>query len=857
MSCCDRWRSFQNRLIQTLFVLGMFVGMSVCWPSFTAAQQNRYTLEFIYPQVGQRGTTVEVTAVGSFLNDPKEVLFYQPGIECLKIEECDETINYQNGKTKSAAAGQAAKLILKIDPDAGVGEYQLRIRTADNLSELVTFWVTPFPVIAEQNAFVDSTENGKPLRNDSPEFAQEITLNSTVSGYISKMATQDHDWYRVQCKAGDCLTAEVIAAKLGFLHYGGMNDPAIEIFNTSGKRLARNDDNALHTQDPYISTIIPEDGKYLIHIYQQMDYETSLRHYHLHVGTFPRPTVLYPLGGKLGQRVSLDLLGVAGEKTNLERLLPKTTGIFEKAYLPIETVGKNQHASICPNRIHMSPFGSINEVAGDHRLENPQLIQRSLPLNINGKISAEGEIDWYQFSAKKGERFRVRTFAKTLDSELDAKVWIRPAKGNPSSKVYEFDDTRWDEHDLVGHHYRWQCKDRLDPIFVFEPNRDGEWLIGIGDTRREYGKHHIYRIEFQPHVDSTFIHFPAYPSSPTIVRDRIVVYPGKYLTRPLAIQKGLGCQYKKALQLRPVGLPKGVTLSTPSFSASDTLIPMTVYAQENVESFAAAINVIVEPVDPLDRESFQGGFVQVLPATNRRGDFAMHFDRTRKMSVAVCSGAPFDIQMEPIASPLVKNGELDLVVHVKRENSFEGAIYCEMDWLPPGISKQPPLIIPANQSKATYRLRAQANAKTGTFPISITARENQGGNVRTGAGFHYVCSKPIDLNVGEPYVRVDLQRMAIERGTEGELIANIEYLKPFQGKATLELGGLPFGMVQLKPFPKIQTGDKQVSFKVKATKDCLTGLNKGIFCEISLYDNGQLIRQRSGDATVRVDEERK
>ena len=34
--------------------------------------------------------------------------------------------------------------------------------------------------------------------------------------------------------------------------------------------------------------------------------------------------------------------------------------------------------------------------------------------------------DWFRFRAKKGERYRVRTYAATLGSSLDARIWIRP-----------------------------------------------------------------------------------------------------------------------------------------------------------------------------------------------------------------------------------------------------------------------------------------------------------------------------------------------------------------------------------------------------------------------------------------------
>ena len=42
-----------------------------------------------------------------------------------------------------------------------------------------------------------------------------------------------------------------------------------------------------------------------------------------------------------------------------------------------------------------------------------------------------------------------------------------------------------------------------------------------------------------------------------------------------------------------------------------------------------------------------------------------------------------------VSLPLVKNGEIELTVRVERKNGFQGAVYCEMDWLPNGVQKQP------------------------------------------------------------------------------------------------------------------------------------------------------------------------
>ena len=817
--------------------------------------QLGYTVEVIYPQVGQAGTTVDVTVEGRFLHKPQEVLFYQPGIRCTKLVPITDVTDFQTGAVRKAEAGEAIRLTLEIDKDAPPGEYQLRVRTHDNLSELVTFWVTPFSVIAEEHAWIN-TDKG---RNDSPETAQLIPLNSTVFGYIPNTAPQDHDWYSVDCRQGQRLSVEAVAARLGTVHYGGMNDPAVRIYDADGKELGRNDDNALHSQDPVVSVVIPSDGRYFIHMHQQMDYEAGRpRHYLLHVGTFARPLVTIPLGGEAGKQLPLALIGDARGDLKSDLLLPSNPGPYEGAITSVfPPRSSNEPHPPSPNRIHVAPFGDVFETASQNSPDHPQPINSTLPFAINGRIESEGEVDWYRFTAKKGERYRLRTYGKTLDSELDPRVWIRPAPGNPSKRTWDEDDTRWEPHDLVGHHYREQIKDRLDPIFMFEPDTDGDWLIGVGDTRREFGPRHIYRVEFQPHIDSAFVFFPAYPSQAKIVRERIVLYPGHSYMHPMGVQPGFGSNYNGPLQLRAKNLPEGVTIEATPFTQDAGVIPVQFSATEDAEVGADLIDLIVEPVDSEARKDYRGGFVQVIPATQRRGGYAMYFDKSRRMALAVVEGATFDLSIDRPTIPLVRNGELTLNVRVTRHGDFNGDVYCEMDWLPEGVGKQPPLIVKAGQTEATYKLRASSSATPGEYPISITGRENEGGVVRTAAGFHYVCSPFVTLSVGEPYVTLQLARAAIGRDTVGEITAEISHHKPFFGKATLQLGRLPFGVEQVEPIPTIKAGDKSATFRVKVTKDCLVGQYKDIFCEVTVTDGGQQISQQTGSGVLRVDPSRK
>src|SRR5207244_3670192 len=118
------------------------------------------------------------------------------------------------------------------------------------------------------------------------------------------------------------------AARLGTLHFGGENDLAVSILDAAGKEVGRNDDSALYVQDPMLSVLAPGDGSYYVDIKQQVYYPPREAWYRAHIGTFSRPTAIFPAGGQAGSTISARVLGdPAGERTvSIE--LPEKAGTF-------------------------------------------------------------------------------------------------------------------------------------------------------------------------------------------------------------------------------------------------------------------------------------------------------------------------------------------------------------------------------------------------------------------------------------------------------------------------------------------------------------------------------------------------
>ncbi len=108
----------------------------------------------------------------------------------------------------------------------------------------------------------------------------------------------------------------------------------------------------------------------------------------------------------------------------------------------------------------------------------------------------------------------------------------------------------------------------------------------------------------------------------------------------------------------------------------------------------------------------------------------------------------------------------------------------------------------------------------------------------------------------EPHIDAKFARASIERGKTANLTVKLNHLKSFEGKAKATLVRLPRGVELVEPFREITSEDKEVTFTLKATDDCLTGGYQGITLEVTVNEDGQSVKQLSGYGTLRIDAER-
>lgn len=833
----------------------------------TVAEAGFPRLTRIVPPGGQRGTTVEVQLQGKYFEKPEEILIYEPGITVESMELLEGEVEIR-GRRNRVESGSAIRVKLKIADDCALGVHGMRLRTATGISEYQRFCVGPFPTVEEN-------EQPREARNDGRETAQSVALNSTVLGRM--LEPTDVDFFKIEAKQGQRLSAEIEAVRLGVEQ--GIPDLHVSLLDADGKRLIAADDSALFLQDPVVSLVAPRDGTYFVEV-RHTTYSAVNDVYRLHVGTFARPTGVFPAGGRAGAELSVRVIGdPKGGWSQLVKLPGTAEAASSSDFRFVAIDPESSVPAPTPNMMRASPFDNVLETEPNDSEEAIKAQPATpLPIAFNGIIEKSGDIDCFRFKAKKGERFRVHCLANAIGSPLDPTIWIKPAgsKGNPQRA----NDSR--PNQLGYPPFGGMNRDTLDSFLDFTAPSDGEYVLGVEDDRGNGGADFVYRVEISPETDAVYVYIPQDGEAafqPQSRQSISIPSGGRYNTQLSIINSNR--PFNGDLELVALGLPEGVTMHAPRITPAMPRVPVVFEAAPGAKVQGKFIEIVARPavdvakpaVDPAkpaageakpgaqpgvaEERKLVSGFRQSIPMSASGNNDYYLFNTFEKLALAVTEPAPFSIEIEEPKSALVQNGEMALKFKIIRREGFDEPVSVAMEWKPNGVSTGTPITIRTEKSEGEYQLGAARNATAGAYQVTLSAVSGaQRPAYRDGSSRTYVSTKPFKLLVAEPHIDAKFARASIERGKTAKLTVKLNHLKPFEGKAKATLSRLPRGIVLVEPFREISAEDKEVTFLLKATEECLTGGYQGVTLDLTVNEEGQAVRQLSGYGTIRIDAER-
>ena len=649
-------------------------------------------LSRITPYGGQRGTQLDVILTGARLGDAQELMLYYPGIHALTLEP------RKDGSVMARLA---------IASDCRLGNHALRLRTASGISNLLQFsvgWLPEIPEIEPNSEF------------DKP---QRIPLNVTVNGVIDN---EDVDYFLVEAKKGQRITAEIEGIRLGQAFF----DPYVAIFDRGRFVLAGSDDSSLVLQDSIASIVAPKDDAYVIQVRESAFGGSGDCRYRLHVGTFPRPLAICPLGGRPGETLDVRWLGdVAGpwtQKITLPKTLETTFGLAAQ-----------DSSGIAPslNPFRLSPL--VNVIETEPNDSPAQATTFQSPAALNGVIAKPGDVDYFKFPAKAGQVYDVRVLARTLRTPLDSVLTVARANG---SVIAASDDT-----------------DTPDSYVRFTAPANELCLITITDHLHQGGPEYAYRIEVMPVEPRLTLNLP---ERSMFVDVTCPVPVGNRFAFLIGAQRE---DFGGVLKIDIKNLPAGLAAEMLPMGADETIVPVLVTAAADAKPSGSLADIVgrsVETKPPIEGHLRQR--TSLVRGANYR-EMWNHY--TERMAVAVTQRIPFRIEIVQPKVPLVQSGSMDLKIVAVRDPGFQSPITIQILYNPPGVSTPSAVTIPAGKNDVILPLTSDGGAMVRKGKIAVL------GTGTVGDGPVTVASQLANLEVAEPFFPRRLQRDFRRPGTAG------------------------------------------------------------------------------------------
>jgi len=745
-------------------------------------------LQNTIPRGGQRGSEVKVTLMGNRLDDAEELLFHSPGISVKDLKVID---------TRKVEA------TFVIAPDCRLGEHHVRVRCRSGISYARNFWISQFPNVAEVEP------------NDDFEAPQVIDLNVTIE---AEAKPEETDYYKVTARKGQRLSVEIEGLRINNVRNNIAIDPFVAILDKDRFELASADGSALLKQESIVSVIIPEDGEYTIEV-RDSAYQGRGR-YRAHIGTFPRPTAIFPAGGKAGTEVEFSMLGDVKGTFKTKATLPQSTPEGTFGVL----AGHEGQFPPSPNRVRISDFDNVLEQEPNNSsTQMKEVAAPALPLAFNGILESEGDIDYFRFSAKKGQRFRMRVYANTIGSPVD-----------PVLNLY--DSTM---KSLGGSDDADGSKDsRVD----FNVPADGEYLVRVKDMLNRGGPDFVYRIESEVRKPVLDVTMPEMLRRDLQYRKQFNVPRGGYYAMTVNTTRR---DFSGDLVFEMPKLPAGVTWESATIPKSVSQFPILLKAAPDAPLGGGLYSLHVKNTDA--EKPLSGTFKQPLDLVRGPQNGVEYYTRYNEdLPVAVVEELPFSITVDQPKVPIVRNGMMKLKVRAHRKEGYDKRIIVRMLWKPPGITTPASMTFGEKDTELEYELNANSSAEVNTWNIGVLAESDGGkGLMKTASPF-------VKLSVEEPFVNMKLSMATTKQGLPTEMVAEVENLREFGGKADVQLFGLPAHATT--PVVKIDQSSEGFSFPIETSEKTPVGQHKNLFCTVTVLKEGQPIVHRVGmGGVIRVD----
>jgi hypothetical protein len=389
-------------------------------------------------------------------------------------------------------------LSVTIAPAAELGPRDVRLITPDGLTGRWRFFVDELPevVITEPN---DTPETATLL--ESLPVAANGQIYSGWVGTIATEGTPDRGFFRFTAKPGQTLVCELQARRLiPFIDQAvpGFFDACVTLRDANGRRLKYVDDFRF-SPDPVLLFSVEQEAEYLLEV-RDIIYRSSHDFiYRMRLGALPHLTHVFPLGGRRGTDIELELHGVNLPSDRLTMKIPADGPATQ--WVSVSQGGLVSNSlplaiDDLPEMMEAEPNDAAAEAA-----------TVTVPTVINGRIEKPGDADYFTFKAEAGQELVFQVQARRFDSPLDSIVTLYDAAGQ---QLDQYDDPTPQavpnalgtgvENDMGAsvHPRDALLTHRADARMVHTFAAAGDYVVKIADVTEQGSPEYAYRLRIAP-----------------------------------------------------------------------------------------------------------------------------------------------------------------------------------------------------------------------------------------------------------------------------------------------------------------------------------------------------------------------
>ena len=313
---------------------------------------------------------------------------------------------------------------------------------------------------------------------------------------------------------------------------------------------------------------------------------------------------------------------------------------------------------------------------------------------------------------------------------------------------------------------------------------------------------------------------------------------GRFGTTIRALRKEFGSD----LQLIANNLPQGVKMHAEPLPQGLDMFTVIFEADKDAPISGKLVELTAKPTD--DKVQVKGQFEQKVELAQNGNNAPYYISTATKLAVAVAEEAPYTVEVVQPKVPMVQNGVMELKVKVNRKSDWKGAVNVRQIWDPPGVGSGQVTIKP-EETEGVLTINAQGNARVGKWKTGLIASADVNGAT-------WVASNPLELDIAAPFVAAVIDRAAVVQGSKVTVTVKLEQKTPFDGKAKIQLLGLPNEATTVEK--EISKDDKEISFEVQTTDKTPAASHKGLLCRVVVVQNGEPIQHNLGNGGIlRVD----